>query len=164
MFGLTSSGFIKKTLADSKTELEAVFRAAFGAGIKVTPDTQFGKFIGVLADRESQIWEMAEAVYNSQYPNSAGDTSLDHVAEITAISRNPATRTTVTAYMAGTNGTLITTGTLFATVDANDQFRTLADVNLSGTQFSITSLQRSGTTVTAQATAHGKIVGQYLFI
>lgn len=164
MFGLTSSGFIRKTLADSKTELEAAFRAMFGAGIKVTPDTQFGKLIGIIADRESQQWEKIEAVYNSQYPGTAGDVSLDHVAEITAITRNPATRTTVTAYMAGNNGTLIASGTLFATIDANDQFRTLADVNLSGTQFSITSLQRIGTTVTAQATAHGRLVGQYLFI
>lgn len=163
-YGLTKNGFNTKRLTDSQTELEALFRSVFGAGIKTTPDTQFGKLIGIIADRESSLWEALEAIYNSQYPNTASDTSLDNVCAITAITRNPATRSTVTTYLAGTAGTLIAAGTLFATVDAQDQFRTLVDVTLAGVQLNITSLTLSGTTVTAQSTAHGQLVGKSIFI
>ncbi len=91
MFGLSSSGFILKRLADSKIELEALYRSVFGAGIKTSEDTVFGKLIGIQAEREADIWQLLEAVYNSQYPASASDISLDRIGEITAVSRNEAT-------------------------------------------------------------------------
>lgn len=163
-FGLTATGFNVKRLADARTELETVFRQVFGAGIKLNTDSTFGKLIGLLADREAEIWEMMEAVYNSQYPNSSSDVSLDRLGEFTAITRNPATRSTVTAYMAGTSGTNIPAGTLFAVQDAGDQFRTTAAATLSGSQVSITSLTRSGTTATATANAHGFAVGRRVFV
>lgn len=163
-FGLTSSGFITKRLADAKSELETAFRQVFGAGIKTTPDTTFGKMIGVLADREAQLWELAEAVYNSQYPGSASDVSLDRIGEFTSITRNAATSSKVTAYLAGTNNTNIPAGTLFAVQDSGDQFRTTSAVTLSGSQVAIIGITRSGTTATANATGHGFAVGKRVFI
>jgi len=163
-FGVTNNGFITKRLSDSKAELETLFRQTFGAGIKLTPDTIFGKLVGIMAEREAELWEGFEADYNSHYPNSASGLSLDGVGEITAISRNAASPSTAIAYLSGTNGTLIPSGTLFAVQDAGDQFKTLSNINLAGSQFSITSLTRSGSTVTADATAHGRSVGQYVFI
>ncbi len=164
MYGVTSSGFNIKRLADSKSELEVLFRQTFGAGIKLTPDTMFGKLIGIMAEREAELWEAAEIEYNSLYPNSASDISLDGIGEYTAISRNSAAASTAIAYMAGTNSTLIPSGTLFSVQNSGDQFKTLADATLAGSQFSITSLTLSGSTVTANATAHGRTVGQYVFI
>lgn len=163
-FGVTSTGFNAKRLSDCKTEIEALFRQTFGAGIKLTPDTIFGKLVGIMAERETELWEVAEVEYNSHYPNSASDISLDGVGEYTAFTRNAAAVSTAVAYLAGTNGTLIPADTLFAVQDAGDQFKTLADINLAGSQFSINSLTRSGSTVTADATAHGRSVGQYVFI
>lgn len=163
-FGLTSSGFKVKRLADARSELETAFRQVFGSGIKLNTDSTFGKMIGLLADREAELWEMVEAVYNSQYPNSASDVSLSRLGEFTAITRNKATRSTVTAYLAGSSGTSIPDGTLFAVQDAGDQFRTLDDVTLSGSQVSISSLTRSGTTATATANDHGFSVGRRVFI
>jgi len=159
MAGVTATGFITKRIAEIQTDLTAAFRAVFGQGIKTSPDTQFGKIIGIMADREASVWEMAESVYNSQYPSSATDAALNRVAEITAISRNPAIASTVTAYLAGTSGTTIPAGTLFTVINAGDQFKTLSAVVLSGSQFAITSLTRSGNIVTAAATAHGRPVG-----
>ena len=89
-FGLDANGFSIKSLAQIETELDALFRAAYGAGIKTTPDTQFGKQISTWADREASLWELAEAVYNAFYPNSSSDISLARIGEITAISPNPA--------------------------------------------------------------------------
>ena len=164
MFGLSSSGFITKRLEDSKSELEALYRATFGAGIKTTPDSIFGKLISIQSERESTIWELMENVYNSPYPNSASDISLDKVGELTAIVRNSATVSTVTAYLAGTDSTSIPVNTLFAVQDSGVQFKTLTLTSLSGSNFSVTSLTLSGSTVTAVATAHGRSVGQFVFI
>lgn len=164
MFGINSSGFILKRLEDSKSELEALYRSTFGAGIKTTPDSVFGKIIGVQAERESQLWELMESVYNSAYPNSASNISLDKVGELTTIVRNAATVSTVTAYLSGTNGTSIPVSTIFAVQDSGVQFKTLTLTSLSGANFSVNSLTRSGSTVTADATAHGRSVGNFIFI
>jgi len=163
-FGVTAQGFNPKRLTDIKSEIEADYRTVFGAGIKTSPDTQFGKIIGAQAERETLLWELMEAIYNASYPNSASDISLDRVTEITAISRNPATRSTVTLYLAGTASTLISTGALFAVQDAEDQFQTTANATLTGSQITISSLTRSGTTVTATSVAHGFAVGRRMFI
>lgn len=164
MYGLTSSGFIIKRLADSKLELEAVYRAAFGAGIKVSEDTVFGKLIAVQAERESVWWELLQAVYNSAYPNSATGIQLDRVCEITAVTRNEATSSLVTAYMAGTASTAIPIGTLFATQDSGEQFRALSAASLTGANFSITALTSAAWIATATAVAHGRPVGSHLFV
>ena len=163
-FGLSNLGFTPKRIADVTTELDAAFRTAFGAGIKTSPDTSFGKIIGVLADREVSLWELLEAVYNSQYPNTASGVSLARVGEITAITPNPATKSTVVLYVGGTNTTLIPKDSLVAVQDAGDQFQTLADVNINGSQKSVILLTRVGSVVSANITAHGLIAGQRFWI
>jgi len=163
-FGLTSLGFTAKRLADITAELDTAFRTAFGAGIKTTPDTAFGKLIGVLADREVSIWELLEAVYNSQYPNTASGISLARIGEITAISPNPATKSAAILYVGGTNLTAIPVGSLVAVQDAGDQFETLAGATIAGSQKSVVSLTRSGATVTANVVAHGLTAGRRIWI
>ncbi len=163
-FGITSSGFIIKRLADIKLELEALYRSTFGAGIKITEDTVFGKLIGIQSERESVLWELMEALYNSAYPGSASDIHLDRIGEITAIIRNSATASTVTAYMAGTASTAIPIDTLFSVQDSEEQFKTLSLVSLSGSNFSITALTSSSGIATATAAAHGRSVGNFVFV
>lgn len=164
-YGLTSSGFIIKRLADSKAELAALFRTTFGAGIKVTDDTNFGKMIGIQSEREAEIWELMEAVYNSQYPAGASDISLDRVSEITSVIRNAATASTVTAYMAGTATTAIPADSLFSVQDSDKQFKTLTATNLVGSNFSITSITSAAGVATATTpAAHGRAVDSFVFI
>jgi uncharacterized phage protein gp47/JayE len=163
-FGLTSLGFNKKQLTDLKTELEQAFRDAFGAGIKTTPDTQFGKIIGIVSDRYDEIWSLAEAIYDAQYPNSASGVALARVGELTGVSPNPATKSTVVVYLTGTDTTLIPLGSIVATQDAGDQFETLADITLSGSNLPVAGITRSGSTVSANIVGHGKVVGEWIFI
>lgn len=164
MFGITSSGFIIKRLADSKSDLEAIFRATFGSGIKTTPDSVFGKLIAIQSEREAVLWELLQALYNSAYPDSASEIQLDRVCEITAVTRNEATPSTVTDYMAGTAATPIPSGTLFSVQDSEEQFKTLSLVSLVGTNFAITSITSAAGIATATATGHGRAVDSYLFI
>lgn len=163
-FGLTSSGFIIKRLVDIKSELETLYRSTFGAGIKITDDTVFGKLIGIQAEREAVLWDLMQALYNAAYPNSASDIQLDRIGEITAIVRNSATVSTVTAYMSGTPTTSIPADTLFSVQDSEEQFKTLALVSLSGANFSITTLTSAAGIATATAVGHGRAVSSFLFI
>lgn len=102
-FGLTSTGFLKKRLADLTSELEADFQTAFGAAVKITGDSVMGQLIGIFAERLAEVWELGEAVYGAAYPDSADGVPLDHAVAITGHSRLGATYSTVTV-TCGTNG------------------------------------------------------------
>jgi uncharacterized phage protein gp47/JayE len=163
-FGLDSNGFSIKSLAQIITELEQLYRLAYGAGTRLTDDTQMKKELSTWADRESSLWELAEAVYNSSYPNSASNISLARIGEITAISPNEATNSEVVVYLGGTASTLVQAGSLMAVQDAGDQFALLADVTIGGSSKSVVTMTRSGSTVSVEVTAHGVIAGQRVFI
>lgn len=163
-FGLTDSGFVAKRLLDIVAELEAAYRTAFGQGIKTTPDTTFGKLIGIHADREAKLWELAESVYLSQYPNSATGLSLARIGELTDVTPNPATRSIAVISLSGTAGTLVPRGTIVAVQGLGAQFRLTANAVLNGDSFAIQSITRSSGIASVGATGHGLSGEMYVFI
>ena len=94
-FGLTDEGFVGKTISDIDEEIDEALKAVFGTQINTLPQSIFGQLKGIFAERESLIWELAEAIYLSQYPDSAEGTSLDNVGAITASTRLPALKSTI---------------------------------------------------------------------
>lgn len=163
IFGLSDAGFRKKRLDDIKSDLEATFRSVFGAGIKTGADTTFGKLIGIFADSEAAIWEQLEAVYNSQYPNSASGQSLANIGQYTGVSPNGATHSTVTLYFAGVTGVIVPVRSRVAVEDSGAQFETLAAGTIPGPSIAVTSITRSSSTATATAVAHGAATGDFVF-
>jgi uncharacterized phage protein gp47/JayE len=132
MSGLTTAGFERKRLADIKTEIEDSLKNSLGASINLTPPSVFATIIGIFAEREDLVWQLAENVYNSSYPDTAEGTSLDNVVAITGITRQPATESTVAnVNLFGTAGTNVPAGTVFS-VDGNPdaRFETDAGVTL----------------------------------
>lgn len=109
-YGITSTGFVAKRLADIKAEIEDAFRSAFGVGINLDALSPLGQMTGIVAERESLIWELAEEIYNSQYPDTASGASLDNVASISNITRLAATYSTVEGRVSGANGTFVPIG------------------------------------------------------
>ncbi len=131
-FGITTQGFVLKTLAEIEDELETALKAAFGANINTTPQSVFGQLKSIFAEREALLWELAQEIYNSQYPALAGDISLDHAASITGHVRLPALASQISGQqLTGTAGTEIPAGTLFS-VDGNPDiiFETDEDVEI----------------------------------
>lgn len=163
-YGLDGNGFTVKPLDQIKSELEAQYRAAYGAGLPLGPDTEMGKEIAIIADRESTQWELQQAVYNAFYPNSASDISLARIGEITAISPNEATNSEVPVYLGGIATTLVPAGSFIAVQDAGDQFALTADVTIGGSSKSVVALTRAGAIVSAEVTGHGVVAGQRVFI
>lgn len=141
MAGLTSTGFVPKTYEEIKADLEAAFRASFGASINVTPASNFGKIIAITAERLAELWEVAEAVHAAQTPDGSTGVALDDVASLTGTVRLPASKSSVTLTLTGTPGTLVPAGRVVST-GAGVRFVTLADATIGG-----------GGTITAAAEA-----------
>jgi uncharacterized phage protein gp47/JayE len=114
MAGLTSLGFVKKRQPEIKAELEQRFRDAFGTTINLLPTEIFGQLIGIFSDREAEIWDLLEAVYNSAFPDTASGINLDNVAAITGAVRKSATKSVATVRLFGALGTSVPQGIVFS--------------------------------------------------
>lgn len=130
IYGLSSTGFLKKRLADIQDELAAAFRDTFGPAFPVTGDSVGGQLIGILAEREAELWELAESVYDSAFPDTAEGAALANVAAIVGLFPLPATYSTVSARLSGTPGTTIPAGAVIAVAGTGRRFVTTAGVTL----------------------------------
>ena len=131
-FGLTADGFKIKRLEDILSEVRQRFQNEFGASFDVDDATPEGQIIAIMAERESLIWELAQDVYNSQYPNSSEGVQLDNVAALTGTTRNGPRFSNVSDGVArGTSGTVVPAGTIIS-VSGNPsaRFITQADTTI----------------------------------
>lgn len=140
-FGLTATGFEKKTVDDIATERQNDLKSKFGDGILVGPgneDSGFTNFINVESDREGVTWDELEAFFNNQDPEAASDASLDALCAYTGIFRLLAAKTkndplVASCVCTGTNGTIITIGSVVSVVGTvTSRFVVLADATISG--------------------------------
>lgn len=120
-FGLTPSGFKQKRLHDIVNDLDDAFVGQFG-DINTEPQSVFGQIIGIFAKQFADLWENLDAVYYSQYPNSAESISLDNVVGLNGLVRLPATQTQVFASCAGNEGTLVSQNALATIPHSNQVF------------------------------------------
>lgn len=132
-FGLTSTGFAPKTYNDIVGELEDAFKGVFGASIDLAPQGPFGQLIGIIAEREAEVWDAAQEVYASFDPDQATGSALDALAALTGTLREAATNSTVTATLTGTAGATIPAGTQFSVLTTGVKFATDTAVTFAGT-------------------------------
>lgn len=132
-YGITSQGFVPKQQNAIISEINSIIQAIWGPNVNLGPSSNFGQFAGIFSEREALIWQVVEAVYNSQYPSGAEGTSVDNILALNNLRRLPATATVtdsendtqtvnpvdgVTLYgllMWGTPGTIITLGSTVET-------------------------------------------------
>lgn len=127
-YGVTLQGFRAKRLADIKAEMEASFKDTFGAGVNLDPREPFGQQIGIQSEREAAVWALAEAVYLSQYPDTAEGVNLDNVVALTGISRKQKTKSKTKAYLIGIAGTVVPAGSIASVLgNASARFVTNLD-------------------------------------
>lgn len=130
-FGLLSTGFVKKSLSDVRSELEAAFRAEFGASISVDPRSRNGQLIGIFAERLAELWDLAQGIDASFTPDMASGAQLDNLAALTGTVRLAATKSqlTNTVYLSGTTGTAIAIGKQASVLVTGEKFEnTIAKV------------------------------------
>lgn len=111
MSGLSAAGFEIKRLPQIKKELEQGIQDALGVIIDFSPDAPDGQISGVMSEVEAQLWQLAEAIYQSQYPSTADGINLDRVVDLNGITRLSATPTTSTVVVVfGDVGTVLMNG------------------------------------------------------
>lgn len=132
MSGVTPTGFDKKTLDDILTEIEDAERANLDQSLNLQAPSVFASLNGIYAERLEELWDIAEAVYAAQYPDSANGASLDQVASITGANRLDATKSTVTVECVGTPTTVLLAGRVVSVVGTGDRFVSLADATIGG--------------------------------
>jgi uncharacterized phage protein gp47/JayE len=141
-FGVSADGFGIKRLADVISETEAAWKAKFGDGIDLDPRTPEGQIKGILDEQISQLWELAQAVYLSQFPASSEGNVLDQVVSITGTVRKAARKSTVDSGRGrGTFGTIIPAGTIIS-VAGNSASRFLTDADTTISVAAINEVQR----------------------
>lgn len=146
-YGLTEYGFNKKNFTAIKLEIESSLQDSFGA-INLDDKSNFGQIVGIFTEREALIWEAMEAIYNSMYPDTASDFSLDSVCALTGLTRLQATATKVICQLTGTNNTLIVADSQVGAEGISASFLLESDVTLSNTSFIEISLSINNTELT----------------
>lgn len=129
-FGLLSTGFVPKQLADVRSDLDAAMRAAFGQSLALGDKSSAGIIDGIMAERYAELWALAQAVYNSQNPDAATGSALDALCTLTGTIRPPATHSLVTETLTGTPSTVIPSGSIIATFSTGARFQTDTTVTL----------------------------------
>ena len=124
MAGLDEFGLTIKRLAEIKDEIEATLRTSFGDQINTLPESVIGQLVSLFAEREALIWELVEAVYDSQYPDTAEGASFDNVGALTGFTRLPALASTIAVQaFFGTPSTVIPAGTILSVLnDSTSKF------------------------------------------
>lgn len=94
-YGVTETGFVKKTLDDILKEVQNDELDDIRSDLGLLGTNVFGQINGIFCDKLAEMWDVAETVYRSPYPDSASGEALDQVCSITGATRLEAKKSTV---------------------------------------------------------------------
>lgn len=119
-------------LVDTSTTRQSVvdeYRGIFGDDFETDSETPGGLLVDAETTSRQSVARNNAQVANQINPDQAGGVFADALLALTGDSRDPATRSTVTATLAGVSGTIIPQGSI-ATTQGGDQFRTTAEFTI----------------------------------
>lgn len=131
-FGVTSTGFNTKLIADILADIEAQQKTDFGSQINTGGESVLGQLNATFAAAVAEGWEVLNAVYRSLYPNSATGEALDNVAAITGVTRLPATHSTADITCNGTSGTVLAVGRVVSVDATGERFVSTETATIGG--------------------------------
>lgn len=142
-YGLTATGFVRKTAADTRADLVTAIRRINGLqDARIGAGSVLGQLVDVFTNQISQAWEAAEAVYASLSPDTASGQSLDNIRAFVAKSRVQATSSTVTLtlYTLGASDVSIPAGNQVEQSDTGVLWETTADATIPAASTAIEDL------------------------
>lgn len=86
---LTATGFIRKRYDDFIEEMQQQARELFGVDVNLEDHSPMGQWIKLLAYQRAEENELAEAVWNSGYVDTAEGVNLDNAVKYKGITRFP---------------------------------------------------------------------------
>ncbi|MDQ0876755.1 putative phage protein gp47/JayE [Paenibacillus sp. V4I3] len=128
---LDRNGFKRKRFVDLFSEMEVKAKEVYGQQINTSERAVMGIILRIFAWFLSFVWQLAEDVYNSAYPNTANGTSLKKLGPYAGIKSLQPIQATGTITLTGTDGFIQTSG---FRVQTNDEviFVTTESITLSG--------------------------------
>jgi uncharacterized phage protein gp47/JayE len=132
-YGLTPAGFVPKTFAVVRDEINARLKSEFGVSLDVGDLSTLGQLVAIFAEREALLWELIEAIVSSQDPDAATDTLLDALAVLTGTTRRPADSSVVVLTLTGTPTTVVSSGSKASVVVAGEVFATAEEATIAAT-------------------------------
>lgn len=102
IYGLTDQGISIKDFSTITQEIKAELTQNLGQ-LNFENNSVIGNIVNILAEREVQIWQLAQGLYNSMSPDLAEGTSLDYNCALLGIKRLSANYSYVTAQVTGEN-------------------------------------------------------------
>lgn len=109
---ITSAGITAPTYPEILAELQLRFQAIYGSDIYITPDSQDGQFLALMAQAIYDTNQETIAAYNSFNPAYAVGTGLSNLVKINGISRLVSSASTAVGNVVGVAGTVITAGSV----------------------------------------------------
>lgn len=111
-FGITTTGYNKKSFLDLKSDLENNLRSSdlFGADIDFSDQDPLYQFSVPILEMVAELWELAEQVFYSASPKYAEGLPLRNTGKYIGISGKQAHKSGTLERFTGTPGTPITTG------------------------------------------------------
>lgn len=106
-YGLSTEGFLGKTIEVIRDEIGVALQQAFGPSILLHDQSVLGQIVGIIAERLGLLWELAEVVYSSQDPDAASGAALEQICMLTGTLRPPATYSAVDLVLTGTATTSV---------------------------------------------------------
>lgn len=86
-YGVVSTGFSRKPLAEILAEIEASLITEFGPEVIQTPQSPLGQINGLMANLVAELWEFAEDIYQSYDPDQAEGVRLESLGRLRLLQR-----------------------------------------------------------------------------
>lgn len=107
---VTSSGIFAPAYSDIYETLQAKFQGIYGSDAYISPDSQDGQLLAIMAKGFADCNDAAVAIYNSMSPATAQGAGLSNNVKINGIARAVPTNGSVTLRLVGQIGATITDG------------------------------------------------------
>ena len=123
-FGVTKDGFSRKGYLDIILDMNNLAKELFGEDIDLSERNPFGMSLQNIAWEISELWDLAEDVYNSPFIDTSEGMSLDSTGKYIAISRKAAQKAVGTITVLGNEGVAIPKGFRISTQNTDIVFET----------------------------------------
>lgn len=108
--GVTTTGFVPKTIEEIKASIEQELLATIDPALDLAPDQPMGQIVGVFSKKVAEIWEALAVAYNAFNRAAAEGALLDAIGLLTGTLREPARKGLVTCTVNLNAGTTLTAG------------------------------------------------------
>lgn len=129
-YGVLPSGFSRMRLPEIRQAIIDSLQAKTQLTFETRPDSITGQFIDVFAERETAVWELAQAVYHAMYPVSAFGVNLDHSVSFAGVTRLFAKQSMAWVNLYGTQGIIVAAGAIVRSEVNRQDFLLTEDVTI----------------------------------